>query len=61
MEHKPGFGTRVIMTNGKHGVVEAWPKKDKHQDKVLVHKDGEVGSNSSVMCKFINLKEEERE
>jgi len=56
MEFKPIEGTRVIMSNGKHGVVVGHPIKDKHQDKVTVQKDGETGCNSQVMVKYKNLK-----
>ncbi len=55
MDFKPVIGTRVIMTNSKHGTVTAYPKKEKHQDKVTVTKDNEVGCNSVVMVKYKNL------
>ncbi|MDD5354677.1 MAG: hypothetical protein PHF95_05755 [bacterium] len=58
MEFKPVVGARVILTNGKHGVVVGYPVKEKHQDKVTVQKDGETGCNSAVMVKYRNLKEE---
>jgi len=54
---RPLIGTRVTLSNGKHGTVTAYPLKPKHATKVAVHKDGETGCNSVILIECRNLAE----
>lgn len=60
MNYRPEIGARVVISsNGKHGTVTEYPKKEKNRSKVFVAKDDETGCNSVTMIKITSLKREE--